>query len=136
MAIKVTIDGSIILDEHVCRTADFISDTPDDSNARSTDLSNTLKITGKILTVLDGDEVTIKLAEWANVRAEQEGCYKPLEVQVISANKVIRRINFPNAFVVDYTEHFGDMEGVGEFELICRQKKDKIMNVELSGGHS
>lgn len=136
MAIKVTIDGGIILDEHVCKTADFIADTPDDSNARSTDLSNTLKITGKILTILDGgNEVTIELAKWANKRAEDEQCYKSLELEVISAAKVVRRINFTKAFVVDYVEHFGDMEGVGEFTLICRQKKDKILEVDISGGH-
>lgn len=117
-------------------TVEFKTDTPNDSNARSTDLGVTLKVTGKILAAVDGEEAdqTMKLAQWSLVPAESADCYRNIVIDVIAASQVVRQITFPNAFVVDYTEDFGDEEGVGTFYLYVKQKKDKTVNVAFEGG--
>ena len=118
-------------------TVEFSTDTPKDSNARSTDLGSTLKITGKILTAVDGDpaDSTVKLSLWSMVPVEKAECYRKVTVDVISAGQVVRQILMPNAFVVDYEETYGDTEGVGTFCLTVKQKKDKLAGVVLNGGY-
>ncbi|MEK5039342.1 membrane-associated protease 1 [Sporosarcina sp. FSL K6-3457] len=117
---------------------EYATDTPDDSNARSTDVGATLRIKGKILTATDGDnsDDTMKLSLWSLVPAEKADCYRKVTLEVISADQVVRKINFPNAFVVDYTEKFGDTEGIGEFYLFIKQKKDKTDLAKIEGGYS
>lgn len=114
------------------------TDTPKDSNARSKDVGSTMVISGKILTALDGEEfdATRQMGLWSLVPAEKADCYRKVTIDVVSANQIIRRIFFPNAFVVDYKEHFGDSEGVGTFELVIKQKKDKLDHVKIDGGFS
>lgn len=116
----------------------FETDTPNDSNARSTDVGMGLRISGKILTAVDGGEAdnTIKLAAWSLVPAESAECYRKVTVQVIAAEQVVREIYLSNAFVVDFKESYGDTEGVGTFELLIRQKKDKNDLVSYKGGFS
>lgn len=120
------------------RSVVYDTDTPDDSNARSTDVGATLRITGKIITATDGDNAddTIKLALWSIVPAEKADCYRKVTLEVIAADQVVRKIHFPNAFVVDYTERYGDTEGVGEFTLYIKQKKDKPNLPKIDGGFS
>ncbi len=76
MGIRLTIEGaeSISLDEHSIETCKFITDTPDDSNARSTDVVNTMILTGRILTAVDGDAAddTMKIAKWSVVRQKKD----------------------------------------------------------------
>ncbi len=139
MGIRMKIEGAetITLDEHSIMTCKFQTDTPDDSNARSTDVVNTLVITGKILTAVDGEAAddTKKIATWSVVRAENADSYRKATVEIVAANQIVRKVFFPNAFVVDYTEHFGDTEGVGEFSLTIRQKKDKFEATTIEGGY-
>lgn len=118
------------------RTVAYDTDTPDDSNARSTDVGATLRISGKIITATDGDNAddTMKLALWSLVPAEKADCYRKVTLEVIAADQVVRKIHFPNAFVVDYNERFGDTEGVGEFSLFIKQKKDKTEFTKIEGG--
>ncbi|ANF97595.1 MULTISPECIES: hypothetical protein [Paenibacillus] len=120
------------------QTVIYDTDTPDDSNARSTDVGSTLRITGKIITATDGDNAddTMKLALWSLVPAEKADCYRKVTLEVIAADQVIRKIYFPNAFVVDYTEHFGDVEGVGQFSIYIKQKKDKTELAKIEGGYA
>ena len=47
-----------------------------------------------------------------------------------------RRYCFPNAFVIDYKEDFGDSEGTGTFTLTIKQKKDKLNLITVEGGYS
>jgi len=47
-----------------------------------------------------------------------------------------RKYCFPNAFVVDYKEDYGDEEGTGTFTLVIKQKKDKISTVTVEGGYA
>ena len=116
----------------------FGADIPLDSNARSTDLGSTLTITGKILTAVDGDpfDATKQIGQWSLVPAEKSDCYRKAVVEVIAASQVVRKYTFPNAFVVDYQEDYGDAEGVGTFTLIIKQKKDKMAQVTVEGGYS
>ena len=114
------------------------TDIPLDSNARSTDLGSTITITGKILTAVDGDpfDSTRKLALWSTVPAERADCYRKVTVEHIAAGIMERRYSFPNAFVIDYKEDFGDVEGTGTFTLVIKQKKDKLDKITIEGGYS
>lgn len=138
MGFKVKVEGaeSIDLSIESILTVEFKTDTPNDSNARSTDLGTSLVITGKILTPVAGEpaDSTIKLAQWSLVPAEKADCYRSVTVDVISASQVVRQMTLPNAFVVDYEEHYGDEEGVGTFKLYVKQKKDKTAQVKFEGG--
>jgi len=139
MGLRLQIKGgtdTIVLDEHSITSARFFTDTPDDSNARSTDVVNTMKIEGKILTPVGGvlQDDTLKIAKWSKVRAEVADSYRVVELEVVLADVVVRKITFPIAFVVDYDEHYHDTEGVGTFLLTVRQKKDKFEMTEIAGG--
>lgn len=114
------------------------TDIPQDSNARSTDLGSTVTVTGKILTATDGDpfDGTKQLGLWSLVPAEVADCYRKVTIEVITSSQVVRKYSYPNAFVVDYTEHYGDTEGVGTFTLIMKQKKDKMAQISVDGGYS
>lgn len=116
----------------------FRTDIPQDSNARSTDLGSTVTITGKILTAVDGDpfDSTRQLGLWALVPAENAECYRKVTVEVIAASQVVRKYTYANAFVVDYKEDYGDVEGVGTFTLVIKQKKDKMAQIAVEGGYS
>jgi len=140
MGFTLKVDGPTPVDlgiDHIL-TVSFDMDTPNDSNARSTDMNATLCITGKILTALDGAaaDSSINIAKWSKVPAEDMTAYRKLEVEVINASQIVRKFTFPHAFVVDYTEDFGSSEGVGTFTLKVRQKKDKTDLVKIEGGWS
>jgi len=138
MVMRLTITGAdttIVLDEHQIIDAQFLMDTPDDSNACSTDVVNTIKLEGKILTPSAGVvDDTIKIAKWSAVRAEVADSYREVNLVVISEDVIVRDITLPHAFVVDYDEHYGDKEGVGTFILTVRQRKDKFDNTLIEGG--
>ncbi|NOW06174.1 membrane-associated protease 1 [Clostridium beijerinckii] len=140
MGFKVKIEGAETIDLSIesVQTVKLITDTPEDSNARSKDVGSTMVVKGKILTAVDGDpfDSTRKMGTWSLVPAEKADCYRKVTVEVISADQIIRKITYPNAFVVDYKETFGDTEGIGTFELVVRQKKDKLSTVTIEGGYS
>ena len=135
MGFKVKIEGAETIDLDIISVENvhYKTDTPDDSNARSKDVGVTMVIEGKILTAVGGEafDATRKMGTWSLVPAEKADCYRKVTVEVISADQVIRKITFPNAFVVDYKENFGDTEGVGTFNLTVRQKKDKLSAVTI-----
>lgn len=139
MGFRVNITGaeSINLDIDTVTKVKYLTNTPNDSNARSKDVGATMIIEGKIMAGLEGAffDGPKKLGEWSLVTAEKADSYRKIEAEVIAAGKVIRKITFPNAFVIDYTEHYGDTEGVGIFKLVVRQKKDKIASVAIEGGY-
>lgn len=71
MGFKVVIKGSkdeIVLEKDRVLDVKYISDTPNDSNARATDLSVGLEISGKITN--EKDDVTKKLCLWSLVPSE------------------------------------------------------------------
>ena len=73
MGFKVTIEAkeSINLGLETVSSVRFLTQTPNDSNARSTDLGMGVEIVGKIRANIAGvaDE-TVKIAQWALVPAE------------------------------------------------------------------
>jgi hypothetical protein len=139
MGFRVEIKGeeSVRLGETIVESAVFKTDTPHDSDARSSDLGATLVVEGKILTATDGADVddTIKLAKWSNVPAESADSYRDVTVRVIAAGQIVRQYSLPNAFVVDYGEVFDDAVGTGHFSLTVKQKKDQISKLTLDGGY-
>lgn len=74
---------------------------------------------------MDGDTAddTMKIAKWFVVRGESSHSYRKATVEIVSANQIVRKVHFPNAFVADYQEDYGHTEGIGEFTLVIRQKK-------------
>lgn len=139
MGFKVSIQGAEQIElgiEDVTKVK-YVTNTPKDTNARSKDVGATLYIEGKILAGLDGAVIDgpKKMGKWSLVPAEQADAYRKVSVEVVSAGGVVRKITFPKAFVIDYTEHYGDTEGIGTFLLVVRQKKDKIADVEVEGGY-
>jgi hypothetical protein len=140
MGFRVKIEGAETIELNVesVQKVRLKTDVPIDSNARTKDMGSTMIISGKILTAVDGDpfDSTRQMGLWSLVPAEKADCYRKVTVEVISASQVVRKILFPNAFVVDYIENFGDTEGIGSFELVVRQKKDKLDKVTIEGGYS
>jgi hypothetical protein len=139
MGFRVKIEGPDTIDLSIesVQTVKFKTDTPIDSNARSKDVGSTMIVTGKILTAVDGDpfDSTRQVGLWSLVPAEKADCYRKVTVEVIAADQVVRKFYYPNAFVIDYKETYGDTEGIGTFELIMKQKKDKIANITVEGGY-
>lgn len=133
--VKIEANETIDLGLETVETVTFNTDTPNDSNARSTDLGMELIITGKIRANIGGiaDE-TVKLPTWALVPAENANCYGKVTVDVIAAGKEVRQIVLDTAYVVSYAENFGDETGVGKFTLQVRQKKDMNKTVSYQGG--
>lgn len=118
--------------------ASYKSDTPDDSDARATDLGVVISVKGKIITPVNGEteDDTRKLAKWSLVSAEKADAYRDLTLDVISGDIVVRSIHLPNAFIVDYTENYTDKNGVGTFTAVFKQKKEKTEDVTLEGGYA
>ena len=85
---------------------------------------------------LDPFEYTRNIGLFSLVRSEISDCYRKVTVEVIAASQVVRKYSYPNAFVVDYKEDYGDVEGIGTFKLIMKQKKDKMAQVSVEGGYS
>lgn len=139
MSYRVTIDGteSFEIAKECVRSVKFTTDIPLDSNARTKDVGSTLVITGRILTAVDGDpfDSTRKLALWSAVPAEKSDCYRKVIVEHIAAGIMERKYYFPNAFVIDYKEDYGDGEGTGTFTLTIKQKKDKLNSITVEGGY-
>lgn len=138
MGFTVTIEGpeTINLGKEIIKNVQASLTTPPDSRARSTkDLAN-LSITGNLYTIEGSQNTdTIKLFEWAQIPAEKiEEAYRNVTVQIEIDNQIFRKIQYPNAFVIDYTETYNDTAGYGQFTLILRQKADKTADVKIEGG--
>lgn len=138
MGFRLKIDGSgpVDLSERCIKQVEFKSEIPEDSNARATDNGATLKIWGKMLFSLGGEEQdsTLNLAKWSLVPSESADSYRKVVVDVVSASQVVRQITLPNAFVMEYSEELDDENGVGTFYLHVKQKKDKTTLTAIEGG--
>ena len=140
MSFLVKVEGSESFEvaKECVRSVKVTTDIPLDSNARTKDVGATMVITGKILAALDGDitDSTRKLALWSVVPAEKADCYRKVTVEHVAGGVMERKYCFPNAFVLDYKEEFGDVEGTGTFTLVLRLKKDTIASVSVEGNYS
>lgn len=134
MPIKVTIADGIKLKQCI-DSVYFKVDTSDDSDARTTDIVNAIQIIGRI----DVDfEPTVGLYSWSLIKPDSTNkaeVYKQVEVDITSVkdNILIRKVVFPEAFVVDYSESYSNETGVGTFKICLKQKKDNNEGVEVSG---
>ena len=118
MGFILNVEGTTLGVETI-KTVEFDVASPDDSNAKTTDVAVTATITGKILTMLDdGTEATVDLAKWSMISCEEATCYKNVVIQSTAAGQMVREYTMPNAFVVDYSETYDDIEGVGTFRLV------------------
>ena len=133
--VKITGGNDVEFNEGIITGVQFVSDTPDNANARSTDLGVILKITGRINFSLGAEltDSTVELANWSLMPSDQADCYREVQVQVINGGQVIRQYTYPNAFVMNYLEDLNDEEGVGSFEILLKQKKDLTEKIELKG---
>ncbi|MCM1251944.1 MAG: membrane-associated protease 1 [Clostridium sp.] len=140
MAFVVKVEGAdaFEISKECVKSVKMTTDIPQDSNARTKDVGASMVITGKILTAVGGDpfDSTRKMALWSVVPAERADCYRKVTVEYIAAGIMERKYCFPNAFVVDYREDYGDEAGIGTFTLIIKQKKDKFNAISVEGGYS
>ncbi|MBD5530647.1 MAG: membrane-associated protease 1 [Lachnospiraceae bacterium] len=140
MSFVVKVEGmeTFEISKECVKSVKVATDIPQDSNARTKDVGATMTIKGKILTAVGGDpfDSTRKLALWSVVPAERSESYRKLTAEYVAAGIVERKYCFPNAFVVDYREDYGDEEGTGTFTLVIKQKKDKINMITVEGGYS
>lgn len=138
MGFRLTIDGSgpVKLSEEYVKHVEFESEIPSDSNARATDNGASIRIWGKMLFSLGSEEQdsTLNLAKWSLVPSESADSYRKVSVDVVSASQIVRQFTLPNAFVMEYKESLDDENGVGEFYLHVKQKKDKTKKVAIEGG--
>ena len=139
MSLRVTVNGasSFEIAKECVQKIKFRTDIPLDSNARTEDVGSTLEISGKILVSTDGDpfDSTRQLALWSVVPAEEALAYRQVEVEILNAGLVERKYSFPRAFVVDYKEDFSNSDGIGQFTITIKQKKDKLDKIEIEGGY-
>ncbi len=133
--LKVTGGKDVEMNEGILTAVQFISETPDNANARSTDLGVILKIAGRINFSLGAEleDSTVELANWALMPSDQAACYRNVQIQVVNGGQIVRQYTYPNAFVMDYKEDLNDEEGVGTWTLLLKQKKDLTDKVELKG---
>ena len=141
MGFRLTVKGQneeILLDKESILDVKYMSETPDDSNARATDLGVILEIKGKILAAANGDteDDTRKVAQWSLVPSESSDAYRQASLEVISAGQMVRKIDMTNVFVVDYIEEYGSQAGTGTFSLKIKQKKEKVKEVAIEGGYA
>lgn len=137
MGIRLEIKGKndeIVLEKDSISSIKFISDTPNDSNARATDLSVGIEIVGKIMS--QTDDISKKLSYWSLVASESDDAYRQLVLEVISAGIVIRKITMTSAFIIDYEENFDTLNGTGKFKILIKQKKEKIEEIVIEGGYN
>ena len=133
--VKITGGKDVEFNETVITSVQFLSETPDASNARSNDLGVVLKITGRINFSLGAEieDSTVELDNWALMESDKADAYRQVEVQIVNGGQIVRQYTYPNSFVMGYSENLNDDEGVGQFELIVKQKKDLTDKVELKG---
>lgn len=138
MGFRIKVEGGdpIAFDERSIVKVDFNSVSPHDSNARATDYGMEMKIWGKMLFSLGGQESdsTLNVSKWSRLPSEDALCYRDVKVDVIAAGQVVRQFELPHAFVMAYTEELDDDQGVGTWYLHIKQKKDQTKQVKLDGG--
>lgn len=125
--------GSFKLDDTIVTSVQLISDTPNDSNARSNDLAIGLQVKGRIIAEEISGDPTLQLAKWSMIPVEEATCYGQVTVEYIHAGTTVRSVEMSNAFVVSYEESFDNETGVGIFDLLLRQKKDRNKEYKCNG---
>jgi hypothetical protein len=123
---------SFELNEDIITSVRYMTDTPNDENSRSNDVSAILEIKGTLTQNEQDLQETKKVAVWS---LEKKNPYVNIVVQQISSTLMMREYTFTRAFCVDYTEEFYEDQGNGKFTLIIKQEKKDIENVKIEGGY-
>jgi hypothetical protein len=139
MGFRLKVTGGpedIAFDERAIVKAEFLSDSPNDSNARAADVALSIKVWGKMLYSLGGkdNDATLNVAKWSQVPSEKADCYRSAQLDIVAASQMVRQYTLPDAFVMEYKEELDDETGVGTFYLHMKQKKDQNAAVKLDGG--
>lgn len=116
------------------RSSQFL--TVGSGNARATDFGMGVEIKGRINFSLGAEveDATVAMANWSLMPSDQAAAYRKAVIQCVAGGQVVREYTLPNAFIVEYSEELDDENGVGEFVVQLRQKKDCNAKVELKGG--
>ena len=139
----ITKKGRCVMNEYVVSIADvaelteevlkvqFDSVIPRDAEARSSNIAATLTITGRV--AYDADKAFMKdslkaIAGWAIKKPADGDTYKAVSVTYNHTGST-RVYELSNAFVVSFHEEFADQNGT--FELVVRQKTDRIDGVKV-----
>ncbi len=124
---KVTISDGTVLEKCI-NNVQFYTLQSDDYSSRDTNNRKSIKITGYI----DTEESTISLYNWALLPATNPDCYKTVTVEHYKSDKLLRKVSFSKAFVVDYSEEHSNDEGVGFFTIHIRQFYAKDVEVDAA----
>ena len=138
MAYKFKIEGvhSANLPQENVKSFKSHTETPRTNDGRGTDTAVTMTLSGPVRSVDEAaiaDE-TINLARWATEYDEAKA-YSVATATAEASGQVLRNDVYPNAFVVSYSEKFDVAAGVGTFNMILRQKKDLLENIQNTGGY-
>ncbi|MCL1873428.1 MAG: membrane-associated protease 1 [Clostridiales bacterium] len=127
---KITIADVAELTEEVIKV-EFASTIPQNADARSSAIGATLTIVGRV--AYDADKPFMKdstkaIAGWSMVKPDSADTYKTVSV-VFDHTGLTRSYELSHAFVVSFHEQFEDQNGF--FELVVRQKKDRLDGVKV-----
>lgn len=117
MAYKVTISDGSVLEKCIDNVTYYLNPLGDSVNLSRSTVRNSMIIFGMI----DTDEKTDGLYKWALISGNNNECYKDITVEQYRAGKLLRKVRFSKAFVVDYSENYYNNEGVGRFTICIRQ---------------
>lgn len=124
MSYRVTISGQTILEKSI-KEVQFNTVTPNDYSSISTNVKNSIKISGHI----DTDESTVVLYKWALLPATNPDCYREVTVEEYKSDRLLRKVTFSKAFVVSYNENYTNNEGLGTFNIHVKQLYAKDVQV-------
>lgn len=127
---KVTIADVAELTEEVLKV-EFDSTTSTTSDARSSNIGATITISGRVS--YDADKPFMKdstkaIAAWSTVKPDSADTYKAVSVE-FNHTGLTRKYELSHAFVISFHEEFEDQNGL--FELVVRQKKDRLDGVTV-----
>jgi len=134
--LRITGKSKVIeIDEKHIIDIEYSVDTPDDSNARSTDVIYKLIINGRIIPEIGGSsgERVLDLDLWSRVQHGTD-LYRDVEAGYTAEGYTVRKYHFNKGFVQDYVETYDDQNGTGKFYIEICQKKDHNRDVTINGG--
>lgn len=134
--LRITGKGKVIeINEKHIKDIEYRVETPDDSNARSTDVIYKIIVTGRIIPEIGGSsgEKILDLDMWSRVQHGTD-LYRTVEAGYTAEGYTVRKYTFNKGFVQDYIETYDDQNGTGTFYIEICQKKDHNKFVQIDGG--
>jgi len=117
MSYRISIDDEIILEECV-ESVSFIVNPPSDNKfSNRLKCRNKMTIKGKI----GAGEQTIGLYQWALIDSNSSRAYKKVVVEETKEGKLVRKVCFKKAFIVEYFEDFTIYDYIGHFMMVINE---------------